>query len=206
MRPDAHAFGQLFVKQLADTSIIEWTGTITGALCVYLAAKQRILNWPVSIISVCCYALLFFEYRLYGEALLQFYFLFTAIYGWYYWKKRNEQRRKEIISLNTRQNIITLLSIGGLSVVMGYILARYTNSDVPYMDGFCTAASFIAQYLMTRKVLQSWILWILVDAIYVPLYLYKHLALTSLLYVVFLILALAGYKEWKSSWKTRKGY
>ncbi len=196
------SFWQLFWDQLVQTSALEWLGTTTGFLCVYLAAKQHILNWPVSIISVAAYAILFYDYKLYGDTVLQLYFFGTAVYGWYYWIKRKEEHQEPVVSLGKRGYAAVIISIILLSYILGLFLDHYTNSDVPYIDGACTAVSFTAQFLMTRKVLQNWILWIIVDACYVPLYIYKQLALTAILYLLFLILATIGYIDWRKSWKT----
>jgi nicotinamide mononucleotide transporter len=196
------AFWQPIVEQFRQTSILEWIGTLSGFACVYLAARQNILNWPVSIISVVAYTFLFFEYKLYGDAVLQLYFLGTAIYGWYYWLKRKEEHKKPIVSLNSKKITLAILAIIVLSVLLGLFLDHFTDTNVPYADGFCTATSFVAQFLMTRKVLQNWILWIIVDICYIPLYLYKDLTLTALLYFLFLILATMGYFDWRKTWKT----
>lgn len=196
------AFWQPIVEQFRQTSILEWIGTLSGFACVYLAARQNILNWPVSIISVVAYTFLFFEYKLYGDAVLQLYFLGTAIYGWYYWLKRKEEHKKPIVNLNRTMIALAILAIIVLSALLGLFLDHFTDTNVPYADGFCTATSFVAQFLMTRKVLQNWILWIVVDICYIPLYLYKDLTLTAVLYFLFLILATLGYLDWRKTWKT----
>lgn len=195
-------FGELIINQLVQTSPLEWLGTITGFLCVYLAARENILNWPISIISVLCYAILFFEYHLFGDAALQIYFLGTAIYGWYFWKRNKQENLKPIVSLRPREYLLVAAAIIILSALLGYFLDHFTPTDVPYIDGTCTAISFVAQVLLTRKILQNWILWIIVDIIYVPLYLYKELALTAVLYMLFLVIAGIGYRDWKKTWKT----
>ena len=194
------SFWQLIVKQLIETTWLEWLGTISGFACVYLAAKQNIWNWPVAIISVLAYSILFYEYKLYGDAVLQLYFLATSVYGWYYWLKRKEEHAKPIVSLKKNEIIKVILSVVALTIIMGGILDRFTDSSIPYADGFCTSMSFIAQFLMTRKVLQNWILWIIVDIAYVPLYLYKDLALTTVLYIFFLVLATIGYLDWRRTY------
>jgi len=191
----------LIVEQLKTTTWLEWLGTITGFACVYLAAKEHLLNWPISIISVLCYAVLFYQYKLYGDAGLQLYFLATAIYGWYYWLKRKHEHQKPVVSLSIKDWIYTLLSIAVLSGLLGWFLDANTDTNVPYADGFCTATSFVAQFLMTRKVMQNWLLWIFVDACYVPLYLYKDLALTAVLYIAFLAIAVMGYIDWRRSYR-----
>lgn len=197
-------FWQQIINQFQQTSWLEWIGTISGFLCVYLAAKENILNWPVAIISVLAYALLFFEYQLYGDSVLQLYFLGTSIYGWYYWIKNKEGDQTPVLVLEKKQVIRTIISIIVLSVFLGLFLDNFTDTNVPYADGFCTSMSFIAQFLMTRKILQNWILWIIVDICYVPLYLYKNLYLTSLLYAMFLVLATIGYIDWRRTYRSQK--
>ena len=81
------------------------------------------------------------------------------------------------------------------------VLSRFTDSDVPFADGACTAVSLVAQFLMARKVLQNWLLWIMVDIAYIPLYVYKGLALTAVLYLVFAAIACMGYRDWRRAWK-----
>ncbi|NEU09011.1 nicotinamide mononucleotide transporter [Flavihumibacter sp. R14] len=195
------SFWELIINQLAATTWLEWVGTLSGFACVYLAARQNIWNWPVAIISVVAYSILFFEYRLYGDAALQIYFMGTSIYGWYYWLRRKELHQKPVVRLEGRG--FAIVSIAGivLTLLLGWFLDNYTDTNVPYADGFCTAISFIAQFLMTRKVLQNWILWILVDICYVPLYLYKDLMLTAVLYTLFLGLAVLGYLQWRKSYQ-----
>lgn len=193
---------QSIADQFYQTTALEWVGTVTGFLCVYLAARQHILNWPISIISVAAYAVLFYQSKLYGNAVLQLYFFGTAIYGWYYWTKRKEDAgKKPIVSFSSGEILLTILSVLVLSGIMGWFLGEYTDTDVPYIDGFCTATSFVAQFLMTRKVLQNWLLWVFVDICYVPLYIYKGFMLTSLLYVAFAIIAAMGYLDWRKTWK-----
>jgi nicotinamide mononucleotide transporter len=191
----------LIINQFKGTPFLEWIGTVSGFACVYLAAKQNILNWPISIVSVLAYSILFFEYKLYGDAALQLYFLGTAIYGWYYWIKRKEEHKKPIVKLSKKEIGLIAVIITILSVFLGLFLDHFTDTNVPYADGFCTAMSFVAQFLMTRKVLQNWILWIIVDICYLPLYLYKNLALTTILYILLLILAAIGYLDWRKTWK-----
>ena len=198
------SFWQLFAEQLKATSKLEWFAVITGFLCVYLAARQHISNWAVAIVSVISYTILFYDYKLYGDAALQVYFFITSVYGWYYWLKRKEEHKKPIVSLSSRQYLMVIAAVGILSLILGVFLDRVTDTDVPYIDGTCTAISFVAQYLMTRKVLQNWILWIVVDILYIPLYLYKNLALTAVLYTLYLVLATMGFLDWRRTWKAAR--
>lgn len=189
------------MEQFIQTSALEWFGTVTGFACVFLAARQHILNWPVSILSIIAFSALFYQHKLYGDAVLQVYFFGTAVYGWYYWSKRAAEHRKPVVRLDAGQMLMVCGVTVVLSLLLGGALDRFTDSDVPFADGACTAISFVAQFLMTRKVVQNWLLWILVDIAYIPLYLYKGLALTAVLYLVFAGIAYMGYKDWNRSWK-----
>ena len=195
------SFWLLFRDQLVQTSPLEWFGTITGFLCVYLAAKQHVLNWPIAILSIAAYTLLFFRYKLYGDAALQVYFLVTSIYGWYYWVKQKEENQQAISSLTISETLKIIAFSIVLSGALGVFLDRFTNTDVPYIDGTCTAISLVAQFLLTRKIIQNWVLWVVVDSCYIPLYLYKDLALTAVLYTLYLVLATLGYLNWRRTWK-----
>lgn len=187
-------------NQFRAISALEWFGVITGALCVYLAAKENILNWPISILSVVTYIYIFYQAKLYGDTILQFYFLGTAIYGWYYWsygKNKSLKSERPVTKVKVKEWVIILVILILLSIVGGFLLDQYTDTDVPYIDGFCTITSFIAQFLMTRKKLENWLVWIFVDIIYIPLYIHKDLLATALLYFLFLFIAWLGYKSWK---------
>jgi len=194
------------LEQFLAITWIEWFGVITGALCVYLATKENILNWPIAILSVTTYIYIFYNAKLYGDTILQFYFLGTSIYGWYYWtygKASNLKSERPIGVLKPKDwGIITLILIV-FSLFIGYLLKKYTDTDVPYIDAFCTVTSFIAQYLLTRKKLENWLIWIFVDIIYIPLYIHKNLLATSVLYFVFLFIALKGYIDWKKNYRSQ---
>jgi len=193
--------GHHIAEEFKQTTWLEWIGAVTGIYCVYLAAIQNIWNWPVGIISVLAYTVVFFENQLYGDAGLQVYFLGTGIYGWYYWLRKTERKEKPITSLNAREYILVIAATAVLSLLLGLFLKNFTPTNVPYIDGWCTAISFAAQILMTRKVLQNWTLWIFVDICYVPLYIYKNLYVTAILYVILLVLASKGYMDWKKEYK-----
>ncbi|WP_316837447.1 nicotinamide riboside transporter PnuC [Pedobacter nutrimenti] len=194
-------FLQSLISQFQQTSLLEWVGTISGFICIYLAAKENIWNWPVSIISVLAYSIVFYESKLYGDTVLQFYFLSTAFYGWYYWLKKKTAKEKPVTSIGGKQWLYIIGGVLVLTVLLGLFLSKYTDTDVPYIDGFCTAMSFVAQLLMTRKILQNWLLWIVVDICYVPLYIHKHLSLTAILYFVLIILAIIGYLDWRKTYR-----
>ncbi|GAA3973235.1 nicotinamide riboside transporter PnuC [Mucilaginibacter dorajii] len=198
------SIGSHIIQEIRQTSSLEWIGAITGIGCVYLAARQNIWNWLTGIISVLAYLIVFFESGLFGDAGLQIYFLGTGIYGWYFWLRKKERQEKPVISLNLKEYSLVLLATLGLAGLLGLFLQKFTPSKVPYIDGFCTSVSFMAQLLMTRKILQNWALWVFVDICYVPLYIYKGLYVTAILYIILLVLASIGYRDWYREYKGLK--
>ena len=168
------------------TGLLEWFGVFTGILCVWLAAKNNIWNWPIAIISVLIYIFIFFESKLYADMGLQFYFFAMNIYGWYYWSKQKDTQEKERpVSVITKKEV--LLSIIGVVIFtagLGFLLHKNTDAAFPFIDSFCTACSLIAQIFLARKVLQNWLIWIFVDIIYVSVYFSKGLYATGLMYAL----------------------
>lgn len=195
------AIWQQFIQQLQQTSWLEWLGFVSTIACIYLAAKENIFNWPVSILSIVISAILYFESHLFGDFALQFYFLFTAFYGWWFWLDKKKEQEKPIIRIKIHHWIIVMFAIALLTMVLGYLLDRYTPTNVPYEDGFCTAVSFVAQIMLTRKILENWILWIIVDICYVPLLVYKNLNVYALLYTILVVIAIKGYLDWKKTYR-----
>jgi nicotinamide mononucleotide transporter len=197
----AFSVWQHIAEEFKQTTWLEWIGAVTGVYCVYLAAVQSIWNWPVAIISVVAYTIVFYKSQLYGDSGLQVYFLATCIYGWYFWLRKKERHEKPVTSLSWREHSAVIIVILVLWLLLGLFLKNYTPTNVPYIDGFCTAVSFVAQILMSRKVLQNWALWIFVDACYVPLYIYKNLYVTAILYLILLVLAWKGHVDWKKEYE-----
>lgn len=199
----ADAFKENIYQFIFGTSPLEWCGVITGILCVWLAAKNNIWNWPIAIVSVLIYIFIFFESKLYADMGLQFYFFGMNIYGWYYWsKQKNNQTETRPISLITKNEI--LFSTAGIiifTLALGFLLHKNTDASFPFIDSFCTAGSLIAQVFLARKVLQNWLIWIFVDAIYVGVYFSKDLYATGLMYALYIVIATMGYLDWKKTYR-----
>jgi nicotinamide mononucleotide transporter len=191
----SESFQQFFIQ----TGMLEWFGVFTGILCVWLAAKNNIYNWPIAIVSVVIYIFIFFESKLYADMGLQFYFLIMNFYGWYFWSKnKNNKQAESAVSLITKKEI--MLSIAGVVVftaVLGFLLHKNTDASFPFVDSFCTACSLIAQIFLARKVLQNWLIWIFVDIIYVGVYVSKDLYATAFMYALYVYIASVGYFDWR---------
>jgi nicotinamide mononucleotide transporter len=176
--------------------MIEAFGFITGVINVWLLARQNIWNWPVGLANNAAYLILFATTGLYGDAGLQIVYIALSIYGWWNWARRGSAARLPVMRTPTRVwNVLAPLTIISF-VVLRWFLARYTDSTVPVWDGLTTALSLAAIYGQSRKFLESWWIWILADLIYIPLYIYKGLWLTSVLYLVFLLLCIFGLRQW----------
>lgn len=199
----ADTFRESIFQFIFGTGLLEWCGVFTGILCVWLAAKNNIWNWPIAIVSVLIYIFIFFESNLYADMGLQFYFFGMNIYGWYYWsKQKNNQTETRPISLITKNEI--LLSTAGtiiFTLALGFLLHKNTDASFPFIDSFCTACSLIAQVFLARKVLQNWLIWIFVDIIYVGVYFSKDLYATGLMYTLYIGIATMGYLDWRKAYR-----
>ncbi|WP_240186638.1 nicotinamide riboside transporter PnuC [Pedobacter namyangjuensis] len=202
----AGTFSESINQFLFGTGILEWFGVFTGILCVWLAAKNNIWNWPFAIISVVIYIFIFFESRLYADMGLQVYFLGMNLYGWYFWSKNknNPQASRAISSITSKEILFSTIGISVFTIAIGFLLHKETNASFPFIDSFCTACSLIAQLFLARKVLQNWLIWIFVDLIYVGVYFSKDLYATGLMYVLYIFIAIMGYLDWRKTYREQK--
>ena len=179
---------------------LEWIAVILSAVSVYLSARENIWSWPTAIVSVAMYVFVFVEKGLYSDAGLQVFFAAISVYGWYEWLHGGEARSRLHVSRATRK--AWLVSAGfavAFWIVLGTLTSRLAGVSLPFLDAGLATLSVVAQIMMTRKILENWILWIIVDIVYVPMYAYKHLYPTALLYAVFLVLAVTGLVSWRRS-------
>lgn len=185
-------------KALQVMTLTEILGTVTGLACVYLTVRAHVLCWPIGIVSCIAFAKLFFEIKLYADAILQLFFIATSVWGWWGWLHGGEKRTELPISRLTPretalQSGLTLAAI----LTVGWMFKSYTDAHLPFWDSTISGLSVTAQILLVRKKIENWILWIVVDVLSVGVYWYKQVYLTSILYAVFLVLATQGLFEWK---------
>lgn len=180
---------------------IEVVATICGLLCVILTARQHILCWPFGLVQVALYVVLFWEAKLYADVGLQVVYIGLQLWGWWSWLGGGPRHQDElpVRGLSARGRVVALGVIALLTGVIGYSTATWTDASLPWPDAFITAASLVAQTLLGRKVWESWVGWIAVDVVAVPVYWSKDLPLTAGLYAVFLGLALSGLLAWRRS-------
>ncbi|MDX2395775.1 MULTISPECIES: nicotinamide riboside transporter PnuC [unclassified Streptomyces] len=183
-----------------STSWTEILGFATGAVCVWLVARQHIANWPVGIANNVFFIVLFTQAGLYADAGLQIVFIALAAYGWWSWTHGGGPGAAGALPVRrtTRAEWAWLLVAGAVgTAALTLLLDRATDSTVPFWDALTTGLSLMATYGQCRKRLESWWLWIAADLVYIPLYAYKGLYLTSVLYVGFLALCVAGLIGWR---------
>lgn len=184
------------LKWLSENHI-EAIASLTGIIAIFFQIKAKSIYWPISIINVILYIFVFYQARLYAEISLQIYYLIMSIYGWIFWLKKTNNKSIPISKTTLKMwiTIITLVPVIWLS--MAFLLKKYSNTDVPFIDSFLTTLSFVATYLLARKKIENWLIWIFVDFSSIALYYYKQLYATIILFVLLTILAIMGYKEWK---------
>lgn len=184
---------------------IEITAVVFGFICVALTVRQNIWCWPTGLVQVLLFIYIFYEVKLYSDLILHVIYVFLQIYGWYFWLHGGEERSKVFVTTETRawKCFWFGVTISG-TLIWGLLMYSFTDASLPFGDAFTTVASLVGQWLMSRKRLESWLLWIAVDVIAIWIYWYKELYWTSALYVAFLILAIIGWFSWKRSYSLSK--
>ena len=181
-------------------SRLEAVAVVFGIVSVWLSVREHVVSWPTAIVSVSLYFFVFKDARLYADMGLQVFYAAISAYGWYHWLYGGANRSTLTVSLTPRPVWLGLpfaWILGTLS--LGTLLHRTTNAALPYVDSSLTVGSLLAQWMMTRKYVENWAIWVLLDVAYVVVLLNRDLKLTAFLYVVYGILAWRGLVEWRRS-------
>ncbi|MCK9203787.1 MAG: nicotinamide riboside transporter PnuC [Bacteroidales bacterium] len=181
-----------------QTSFIELIAVFFGLLCVWFMKKESILAFPFGIINVLIYVIIFFQNHLYANAAINAFFFLMSVYGWYNWTRGIGDKGKLRISQCSK----TELLLDGVAVIfffflIRWLLIRFTPSQAPSWDAFTTAVYIVAQWLLSRKKIENWILWISADSIMIGLCIAEKLYFTSFQYFIFTIIAVLGFLEWR---------
>jgi len=191
-------------------SYIEFIGTILYLWSVWLISRRRMLTWPVGIISVLFYMVLFYQIRLYSDTIEQVYYLGASVYGWWMWNKspRDEGQITDVgysqprkiwfwIGLTVILSVLTSIFMSRIHILFPVVFPD--AASFPFLDALTTVMSFVAMWLMAQKKTESWIYWIIVDVIGIGLYFVKDVKFISFLYVILLILAINGLRMWRKA-------
>lgn len=179
------------------TSCLEFVAVLFGIAGVYLSILEKISNWPVGIVNVALYALLFWQQRLYANAGLQIFYLGISVYGWYRWV-RGDPGGGALVVRTTSRPLAIRLALATIVIWFALVtLTRLFGGAMPVLDAGTTAVSLVAEWMLARKLMENWAVWIAVDAVYVGMLLSDRLFLTAINYAVYFVLAVMGYVAWK---------
>jgi nicotinamide mononucleotide transporter len=191
-------------SNILDTSWLEVVAVIFGILSVWFARKENIWVYPTGIVNVLIYVYLCFFAGLYADMAINAFYFVMSVFGWYNWSRRvDSTHHVPISSLNMKQWLFYALLIMVAFGVIYYVLLNFTDSTVPVFDSFTTSLFIAGMWLMAIKKIENWLLWILGDLLVIPMFAMKGLAFTSVQYIVFLILAIMGYIEWRKRFKLK---
>jgi nicotinamide mononucleotide transporter len=197
-------------------SYLEFFGTLSGAIAVWLSAKENIWSWPIGIINVVLFFFLFFQVQLYPDMFLQIFFFITNLMGWWRWthpaKEEENQRHQLRVSLMPTKMLASMILIGLVGTITMGLLAKNLHeffpvlfsqpSAFPFADSFVTVMSIVATYLMVQKKVECWLVWIAVDVVACSLYFSKDIMLVGREYVVFCFIAGFGFLNWKKQYRS----
>ncbi len=194
------------------TSPLELISFLLSIVTVACNIRQLHWGWLFAILSSGLYAIVFYDAKLYGDMGLQFVFISVSVWGWWQWlrganapSQTTDDRGLHPQKLS--QHLLQLSAVFfAIASLLGYLfLKNLTDSDVPLVDAILTAGSLLGQILIARKFIENWLVWIFVDIAYVGLYVYKNLHLTALLYAIFVVMAVIGYRQWLKDLHAKEG-
>lgn len=189
----------MFMIDWLILNYIQVLGVVSGLLFLYFEYKENVLLWPLGLVTSMLYIIVFYQSKFYADMSLQVYYVVISAYGWFVWMKGRDKMQK-VVHIKYAGNAL-IIRIVGISFVLWYvlyeILIRYTDSPVPLGDAFTSAFSITATWMLSRKLLEQWWFWVIINFISVGLYVYRELYPTAFLFVVYGIISVAGYYEWK---------
>ena len=185
----------------AGSNKVELSGTIFGLIYIWFSIRQSIYTWPAGIITSVLYCWVFLVAKFYAGMGLQAYYVVISIYGWWCWQRGGDSGSGEVklcVSHCSRKLWIELFFINLLlTSLMYYLLGKYTDSPIPFGDAFTTSLSIIATWMLARKKIEQWLIWIFIDLVSVGLYIYRGLYPTVILFIVYAAMAVIGFYEWR---------
>jgi nicotinamide mononucleotide transporter len=201
-------FFENFWQQFLASQWYEHVAVVTGIASVWYSKKENVLVYPIGLISTIIYIYLSFNGSLFGEATVNLYYTIMSVIGWYLWMKKSPNQQEDSLQItysSKKEMQFQLLFFVVLFIIvfvsLTYLNEVFNKGTIPWADGFATASAFTGMYLMVKKKIESWYWWIATNIASIPLYFYKNYVVTSLYYVILLVLAFYGLKEWKQKAK-----
>jgi nicotinamide mononucleotide transporter len=198
------------IRNLKDTSLLEFIGVIAGIVSVWFSRKENILVYPTGLINTIIYVYISLKGSLFGEASVNLYYTIMSVYGWILWAKKDEQHKTvlHITYSNTGEWLYQLLFFAafyiGIFAALTYLKHVFYSNTIPYADAFASATAYTGMWLMAKKKIESWWWWIATNAASIPLYFIKGYVFTSVQYIVLLVLAVMGLLSWMQKVKEPK--
>lgn len=189
-----------------QTHWIEIVGAILSLIYLDLSIKQKVSLWFFGIISSVFYIVIFFQTKFYADMSLQFYYVFISIYGWINWKRGKLGSGEELLTTQlSKRLLLNLVIVTGLIYIVYYlILSKFTDSTIPKADSLVGALSVVGTWMLAKKFIENWLVWIVADALCVGLYIYKGLFPTAILFIVYTVMSVVGYWQWRKRMKELK--
>lgn len=194
---------EIILKWLSG-NYIELLGAILGFAYILFSIRQSLWTWPVGLLTSALYVWVFLTTKLYADMGLQLYYVAVSIYGWYEWvngKSADSNEKLHISRLTLRMGLALCLITLVVFLLMWYVLKNFTDSPVPFADSLATSLSIVATWMLARKILEHWLVWIFVDAFSIGLFWYKDLYPTVILFAIYTVMAVVGFMEWKKELK-----
>lgn len=177
----------------------ELVAVVLALAYLLLAMKANIWCWAAAFVSTAIYTVIFWEVSLLMESALNVYYMAMAIFGYWQWTKGGGQHEGLVItSWSPKRHLVIICSTAIVSLLVGFLMANYTQASMPYLDAATTCFAVMTTYLVAKKVLENWLYWVIIDLVSIYLYLSKGLMLTSVLFVLYTILAVSGYIMWRN--------
>jgi nicotinamide mononucleotide transporter len=181
-------------------SLLEQTAFVVSVLGVWLTTARSLWNYPFSLLSVALYGIVFYQVKLYADMALQAIFAGTLLYGLWQWRRGRDAGGEVLVTRVRGVEVLVSIILGiGTAAGLGFLLSARTDASLPWADSALLAGSLVGSVWAARRTLESWWVWIIVDLLYVALYLFKHLYLTAVLYAAFVVLAVLGLRRWRSA-------
>jgi nicotinamide mononucleotide transporter len=184
--------------------ITEVLGFVTGGWSVWLTVKENVWNWPIGIANSAFYVIVFAHARLFADSSLNGLYIVLGFLGWYWWLRGGENRSVLHVGRTNAITAAVLLVLGVLGTLAMTRFLESVHDSAPFLDALTTVLSLIAEFMLARKVLENWYVWITADVIYIGLYSSRSLYLTAVLYAIFLSMCIAGWVRWSKTWRINR--
>lgn len=193
---------ETLLENIRNTKLIEAIAVIFGLVSVWFEKKENILVYPFGLVSVILYIYITYTVGLFADMGINAFYFVMSIYGWYMWARGGKGGTKLPITYSgVKGNLINIAILAGVFFILYFVLSNYTSSDVPVWDAMTTAFFVVGMYLMALKKIENWMAWMFGNFISVPLYAYKDLVFTSVQFLIFLIISVFGWLEWRRRYR-----